>query len=63
MVEWILLVHLTLISPEFEIWGGYHNHINCLAAQDRLHARYQQKKQQIRTRCQPVMAVQVEPRK
>jgi len=63
MIEWILIVHLSTTSPEFEIWGGYQDHVQCLATQDRLYVRYQQKKQQIRTRCQPVMAVQLEPKK
>jgi hypothetical protein len=65
MIEWILIVHLSVTSPEFEIWGGYQDHINCLSMQEKLATHYQQKKRpmSIRTRCQPVMAVQLEPRK
>ncbi len=65
MIEWILITQVLTASPDWEVWGGYHDHAQCLTAQDRLHVRYQQKKPplQIRTRCQPVMAVQLEPRK
>ena len=64
MIEWMLIVQLSVTSPEFEVWGGYQHHASCLVMQEKLAMRYQQKKPpaEIQTRCQPVMAVQLEPK-